>query len=140
MVKLNGESGDQERWAAGSLGDDANWIISKDGTIRLQTVGGKDEETATRTAAALNACQGIHTELLESLECGLIPANETADSYRARATEAERLLAWAIPLLTATFEQPIFIKAMEELNIVPGPEYEDARAFLDGAKPQENGK
>ena len=54
------------------------------------------------------------------------------DHWKERAVEAERLLAWAIPLLTVIFEQHDFAAAMKKLNIIPGPEYNEARDFLEG--------
>lgn len=53
---------------------------------------GWDKETAERHAACWNACRDLPTALLKSLEHGLIPVNETAASYKARAEEAIRLL------------------------------------------------
>lgn len=53
---------------------------------------GWDKETAERHAACWNACIDFPTALLKLLEHGLIPANETAESYKTRAEEAERLL------------------------------------------------
>lgn len=78
---------------------------------------------ARRIVACVNACADLPTELLESLECGLIPANETAAGYGERATEAERLLAALVP--------SDFDEHPEDFT----QEWHAARAFLDRAKP-----
>lgn len=87
---------------------------------RKYVIGGDEQavKIAERMIATWNACTGIPNEALKE----------------GAVKELVEALNWAMPILRAFFDDPHVSRIMDKLNIVPGPDYDKARAVLASFK------